>query len=63
MLGLFLVPLLCLPGPRVGVVEETCWVGVYKAVVDFVGHFQVDMSSSVFKTCPLEVFVHGCNSA
>ena len=50
LLGLFLVQSLCSPGPRVGVAEETCWVDVCKAHVDFVEHPQVDLSSSVFKT-------------
>ena len=50
VLGLFLVLSLCSPGPRVGVAEETCWVDVCKAHVDFVEHPQVDLSSSVFKT-------------
>ena len=63
VLGLFLVQSLCSPGPRVKVVEETCWVDVYKAVVDFVEHPQADLLSSVFKTCLLQVFEHGCNSA
>ena len=37
--------------------EETCWADVYKAViVDFVEHPQADLSSSVFKTCPLSGF-------
>ena len=63
MLGLFLVQSLCFPGPRVGVAEEACWVVVHKAVVDFVEHLQADLSSLVFKTCSLEVFEYGCNSA
>ena len=29
--------------------EETFWVDVYKAVVDFVEHPQADLLSSVFK--------------
>ena len=32
---------------------------VYKAIVDFVEHAQADLLSSVFKTCPLQVFEHG----
>ena len=63
ILGLFLVQSLCSLNPRVGVVEETCWVDVHKAVVDFEEHPQADLSSSVFKTLPLQVFEHGCNSA
>ena len=63
VLGLFLVQSLCSPGPRVGVLEETFWVDVYKAVVEFVEHPQADLLSSVFKTCPLQVFELGCNSA
>ena len=63
LLGLFLVQSLCSPGPRVGVLEETCWVDDYKAVVDFAKHPQPDLLSSVFKTSPLQVFEHGCNSA
>jgi len=35
VLGLFLVQSLCSSGPRVRVVEEACWVYVYKAVVGF----------------------------
>ena len=50
VLGLFLVQLLWPPDLRVGVSEETFWVDVYKAVVDFVEHPQADMSSSMFKT-------------
>ena len=64
VLDLFLVQSLCSPGPKVGVAIETCWVDVCKVVViDFVEHPQADLSSSVFKTCPLQVFEHGCNSA
>ena len=63
MLGLCLVKSLCSSGPRVGVAEETCWVDVYKAVVDFVEHPQADLSSLKFKTCPIQIFEHGCNSA
>ena len=63
VLGLFLVQLLCSPGPGVGVSEETFWVDVYKAVIDFVEHPQPDLLSSVFKTCLLQVFELGCNSA
>ena len=63
VLGLFLVQSWCSPGPRVGVAEETCWVDVYMAVVDFVEHPQVDLLSSVFKTCPLQVFEHRGNRA
>ena len=48
VLGLFLVQSLCSSSPRVGVAEETCWVGVYKAVVEFVEHPSADLSSSVF---------------
>ena len=37
---------------------------VYMAVVvDFVEHPQVDLLSSVFKTCPLQVFEHRGNRA
>ena len=50
VLGLFPVQSLCSPGPRVGVLEETFWVDVYEAIVDFVEHPQADMSSSMFKT-------------
>ena len=40
--------------------KETFWVDIYKAVVvDFVEHPVADLLSSVFKTCPLEVFEHG----
>ena len=63
VLGLFLVQSLCSSGSRVGMAEETSWVDVYKAVVEFVEHPQADLLSSVFKTCPLQVFEHGCNSA
>ena len=63
VLGLFLVQSLSSRGPRVGMTKETCWVDVHKAVVDFVEHLQADLSSLVFKTCSLEVFEYGCNSA
>ena len=38
VLGLFLVQSLCSSGPtpRIRVAEDTCWVYVYKAIVDFV---------------------------
>ena len=62
VLGLFLVQSLWFPGPRVGVLEETFWVDVYKAVADFVEHPQADLLSLVFKTCPFQVLEHGCNS-
>ena len=60
MLGLFLAQLLCSSGPRVGVAEETCW---FDAFVDFAEHPQADLSSSMFKTCPLQIFEHGYYSA
>ena len=63
VLGLFPVQSLCSAGSRVGMAEETCWVDVHKAVVDFEEHPQADLSSSVFKTLPLQVFEHGCNRA
>ena len=47
LLGLFLMQSLCFSGSRVRVVEETRRVDVYKAVVDSVGHPQVDLWSSV----------------
>ena len=43
VLGLFLVQFLCSSGPRVRVVEETCWVYVYKAVVNLVEHPQASL--------------------
>ena len=38
LFGLFLVQSLCSSGPGVRVMEEACWVYVYKAVIDFVEH-------------------------
>ena len=55
VLGQFLVQSWS-PVSRVGVSEETFWVDVYKAVLDFVEHPQADLLPSVFKTCPLQVF-------
>ena len=40
--------MLCSSGPRVRVAIETCWVDVYKAVVDFVEHPQADLVSLMF---------------
>lgn len=62
MLRLFLVQSLCSSCPRVRVVEEACWVYVYKAVVDFVEHLQGDLSSSLLKTSPFQIFEHRINN-
>ena len=48
VLDLSLMQALCSSSLRVRVVEETCWVGVCKAFVDFVEHPQTDMLSSMF---------------
>ena len=60
VLSLVLVQSLCYSGPRVSVAEETCWIDVYKAIDDTVVHPKVDLSSSVFKICPLNIFEHRC---
>ena len=52
MLDLFLMQALCSSSPSVSVVEEICWVDVYKAFVDLVEHPLADLSSSMFQTCP-----------
>ena len=49
VLDLFLMQALCSSGSSVSMVEETCWVDVYEAFVDYVEHPQADLSSS---TCP-----------
>ena len=54
---------LCSPGPWVRVVEETRWVDVCKAFVDFVEHPQADLSSSMFQTCPFKIFENRCYTA
>ena len=59
---LFLVQSLCSSGRRVTVGEEACWVYVYKAVVDFVEHLQGDLSSSLLKTSPFQIFEHRINN-
>ena len=43
VLGVFLVQFLCCSGLRVRVVEEACWVYVYKAVVNLVEHPQTSL--------------------
>ena len=63
VLDLSLRQALCSSGPRVRVVEETCWVDVYKAFVDFVEHPQADLSSSMFQTGPFQIFEHRCYTA
>ena len=57
-LNMFLMQALCSSGPWVRVVEETCWVDVYKAFVGFVEHPQADLSSSMFQMCPFQIFEH-----
>ena len=60
VLDLFLMQVLCSSGPWVRVVENTCWVDVYEAFLDFVEHPQTDLSSSMFQTCPFQIFEHRC---
>ena len=52
VLDLFLMQALCSSCPSVSMVEDIFWVDVYEDFVDFVEHPQVDMSSSMFQTCP-----------
>ena len=56
--GSVLMQALCSAGPWVRLMEETCWVDVYKAFVDFVEYLQADLSSSMFQTCPFQIFEH-----
>ena len=63
VLDLSLVQALCPSGPWVRVVKETCWVEACKAIIDFVEHFQADLLSSMFQTCPFQVFKNRCYTA
>ena len=63
VIDLSLMQALCSAGPWVRWVEETCWVDVYKAFVDFVEYLQADLSSSMFQTCPFQIFEHRCYTA
>ena len=58
VLDLFLMQALCSSDPWFRVVEETCWFDVYKVFVDFVENPQADLSSSMFQTCPFQIFEH-----
>ena len=62
MLHVFLVQPLCSSGPWVILVDEAGWVYIYKAVVDFVEHLQGDLSSSLLKTSPFQIFEHRINN-
>ena len=57
VLDMFLVQAFCSSGPWVRVVDETFWVDVYNAFVDFVEHPQADLSSLMFHTCPCQIDV------
>ena len=63
MLCLFQVQSLYSSGPVVRVVEEPCWVYIYKAMADFEEHLQVGLSSSLFKVCLHQICEHGGSSA
>ena len=63
VLDLSVMQALCFSGPWVRVVENTCCVDVYEAFVDFVEYPQVDLSSSMFQTCPFQIFEHRCYTA
>ena len=63
VLDLFPMQALCSSGPWVRIMEETYWVDVYKAFVDFVKHPNADLSSSTFQTCPCQIFEHRCYTA
>ena len=57
LLDLTLMQALCSFGQRGGYIY--C-VDVYEAFVDVVEHPQADLSSSMFQTCPFQIFEHRC---